>query len=126
MPDPIPFPPFPALRGRRVLVVEDEYLLAEDVGEELERQGATVVGPVPSVRDALALLASEPAPHAAILDINLGGEMAYPVADALRARGIPFVFATGYDAEAIPETYAGVPRIEKPVLLREITAALAK
>lgn len=125
MPEPKPFPTFPAMRGRRVLVVEDEYTLAEDVAAELERLGAMVVGPVPSVREALALLDGGPAPDAAILDINLGGELAYPVADALRRRGIPFIFATGYDASAIPPAYADVPRVEKPVDLRSAGGALA-
>jgi CheY-like chemotaxis protein len=105
-------------------VVEDEYLLAEDLREELERQGAEVMGPVPSVAEALELLRSGPAPYVAILDINLGGEMAYPVADALRARDIPFIFATGYEAQAIPKAYADVPRAEKPVEVRQATAKL--
>ena len=112
------------VKGRRVLVVEDEYLLAEDLREELESQGAEVMGPVASVADALELLRSGPAPYMAILDINLGGEMAYPVADALRARDIPFIFATGYEAQAIPKAYADVPRAEKPVEVRQATARL--
>ena len=107
-----------SLKGRRVLVVEDEYMLAEDLREGLESQGAEVMGPVATVADALELLRSGPAPDLAILDINLGGEMAYPVADALRARDIPFIFATGYNAQAIPKAYADVPRAEKPVEIR--------
>src|SRR4028118_220513 len=86
-----------SIKGRRILVVEDEYMLAEDLREELESQGALVMGPVACVADALELLRSGPAPDMAILDINLGGEMAYPVADALRARDIAFIFATGYN-----------------------------
>lgn len=125
MPDPTRRPPLPALRGRRVLLVEDEYLLAKDVGEELERQGALVLGPVPSVTEALDLLASDPPPDAAILDINLGGEMVYPVAEALRACAIPFIFTTGYEAEAILPAYAGVPRAEKPLAPREVVRLLS-
>ncbi len=119
--EPAPFDlgrAFAVLRGRRVLVVEDEYLLAEDLRQELERQGAEVLGPVPTVAEALELLATGPAPSIAILDINLQGEMAFPVADALRERAIPFVFATGYDAQAIPPAYADVPRMEKPLELK--------
>lgn len=112
-----------SLNGRRVLVVEDEYLLAEDLRAALERQGAEVMGPVATVAGALDLLRRGPAPVIAILDINLQGEMVYPVADALRARGIPFIFATGYDAQAIPPAYAGVPRAEKPVELQMMGAA---
>jgi CheY-like chemotaxis protein len=115
----------PSLQGRRVFVVEDEYVLAEDLREELERQGAEVMGPVATVDEALELLRSGPAPSMAILDINLGGEMAYPVADALRARNIPFILATGYDAQAIPKAYADVPRAEKPLEIRQVTSKLA-
>ena len=115
---------FSSFQGRRVLVAEDEYLLAEDLREELERAGALVLGPVPTVREALELLAAEPAPDMAILDINLGGEMVYPVADALRARGIPFIFATGYEPWSIPEAYKDVPRAEKPVEVRQLTSKL--
>jgi hypothetical protein len=60
----------------------------------------------------------------AILDINLGGAMVYPVADALRARGVPFIFATGYEAWSIPEAYSDVPRCEKPVDVRQVTSRL--
>jgi CheY-like chemotaxis protein len=115
-----------SMQGRRVLVVEDEYLLAEDLREELEDQGAEVMGPVASVADALALLESGPVPDMAFLDINLGGEMAYPVADALRARDIPFIFATGYEAHAIPKAYADVPRVEKPVEVGQVTSKLIR
>lgn len=111
------------LRGRRVLVVEDEYLLAEDLRQDLEDQGADVLGPVPSVAEALELLRQDPAPDLAVLDINLQGGKVYPVADALRAKAIPFLFATGYDAQAIPPAYADVPRTEKPLALRELIRA---
>ena len=114
----------PSVRGRRVLVVEDEYILAEDLREELEQQGAEVMGPVASVADALELVDAEPAPEMAILDINLQGELVYPVADALRARGIPLIFTTGYDAQAIPKAYSDVPRVEKPVEVRQATSKL--
>ena len=108
--------PVPDVRGRRILVVEDEYMLAEDLRLELEDAGAVVLGPAPSVADALALLADAEGgpPDAAILDLNLGGEMAYPVADALRERGVPVMLATGYDVQSIPAAYADVPRCEKP------------
>ena len=108
--------PVPDVRGRRILVVEDEYMLAEDLRLELEEAGAVVLGPAPSVADALALLADAAGgpPDAAILDLNLGGEMAYPVADALRERSVPVMLATGYDVQSIPAAYAEVPRCEKP------------
>ena len=112
------------LRDRRVLIVEDDYILAEDLREQLLSCGAVVMGPVAAVADALALLEAGPAPDMAVLDIGLGdNETVYPVADALRARGIPFVFATGYDAWLIPDAYAAVPRAEKPIGLRATSLA---
>jgi CheY-like chemotaxis protein len=84
------------------------------------------MGPAASVADALELLRQGPAPDIAILDINLQGEMVYPVADELRARRIPFVFATGYDAWSIPHAYKDVPRTEKPVELTRATSRLIK
>lgn len=101
------------LGGRRVLVVEDEWVTADDLCGQIRGEGAQVVGPVATVAQALGAIEGGP-PDAAILDINLGGEMAFRVADALRARGIPFLFATGYDAWSIPEGYRDVTRLEKP------------
>ena len=116
-----------ALRGRRLLVVEDEYLIAASLARELEGRGAAVVGPAGSVRDALALVEAEgDRLDGAVLDINLRDERVYPVADALAARGVPFVFLTGYDARAIPDAYAGVPRCEKPVSPALLARTLSK
>jgi CheY-like chemotaxis protein len=103
------------IHGRCVLVVEDEYIVAEDLAQSLKDLGAEVVGPAGSVADALALVASLPRLDGAILDLNLGNERAFPIADALRARRVPFVFATGYGSDSIPEAYREVPRCEKPV-----------
>ena len=91
------------LKGRRILVVEDDYLIAEDVREELQKAGAIVAGPVPSVSEALRLLEGEPSLDAAVLDVNLrDGERSVPIAEALEARAIPFLFATGYNSVDIP------------------------
>ena len=103
------------LSGRKVLVVEDDYFIAQDVCNMLESNGADVLGPVPSVDNALAIIASETEIDAAVLDINLRDVMVFPVADALNARGVPFVFTTGYEKAAIPERFAGVSRCEKPI-----------
>lgn len=104
------------LKGRRLLVVEDDYMIAADLANSLEELGIDVIGPAGSVEDALELVERQGARlDAAVLDINLREERVYPVANALAARGIPFVFTTGYDAVAIPETYASTPRCEKPV-----------
>lgn len=102
------------LRDCRILVVEDEYLLADDLCHALEQAGAVVLGPVPGVEEALALIETEPRIDAAVLDVNLRGDMVFPVADALRDRNVPFAFATGYDRWILPDRFAAHPRIEKP------------
>jgi len=102
------------LHGSRILIVEDEYLLADDLSETLVEAGAEVLGPIASIEDATAFIAGEAVIDAAVLDVNLRGDMVFPVADALRARGIPFAFATGYDKWALPERFADAPRVEKP------------
>jgi len=111
-------------RGLRILVAEDEYLVADDLRRELEAAGADVLGPVPTVASALALLAVSDAVDGAILDVNLGGETVVPVAEALSARHVRFVFATGYDAWAMPAAYGDAPRCEKPVDLKSLAEAL--
>lgn len=117
--------PFEALRGRRLLIVEDEYTIAADLAHALADRGADVVGPVGSVADALALVAAEERLDGAVLDLNLRNERVYAVADALVARGVPFVFATGYGREVIPEAYVQVPRCEKPVEMSALARQLA-
>jgi CheY-like chemotaxis protein len=97
-------------------VVEDEYLVAADLTASLESLGVEVIGPAASVKEALSLIENSGGRlDAAVLDINLRSERVYPVADVLTARGIPFVFTTGYDAVAIPIAYACAPRCEKPI-----------
>lgn len=98
----------------RVLVVEDEYMLADALADGLTALGVQVVGPVGGLEEALAL-AAESELDGAILDINLGGETVFPLADALVARGVPYVFATGYGRDSIPEPYRGAPILSKPV-----------
>ena len=115
----------PDLKNRRILVVEDRYMLADDLRRCLEKAGAVVIGPAPTVEQALSLVAGEPELGAAVLDVNLGGEAVFPVADALIARNIPFVFATGYGEEALQGRYAEVPRCDKPVEIRSVARALA-
>ncbi|GBU16495.1 MULTISPECIES: response regulator [Methylobacterium] len=112
------------LTGRRILVVEDEYFIADEMRSDFESAGAQVLGPAASVEEALHLLELSPEIDAAVLDINLRGEMAYPVAQALQVRGIPFVFATGYDAQHVPAPFSGVPHCEKPVEPFKVARAL--
>ena len=112
------------LSGRRILVVEDDYFLAEDLAEELRSLGAEVRGPAPSVAAALGLLADGPEPDMAVLDVNLGGETVVPVAEELLLRGVPFAFVTGYDRSALPDRFADAPRFEKPLDTRRLMAAI--
>lgn len=102
-----------SLTGLRVLVVEDEALVAMLVEDMLGDLGCHVLGPAGSVRTALELIERE-TPQAAILDVNLGGEPVYPVADALKAAGVPYVLATGYGEYGVAEAYRGVPVLQKP------------
>ena len=114
-----------ALAGVRVLVVEDEYFLADDMAQALQRAGAEIAGPVGNLAEAMAWLASEHA-DAVVLDLNLAGRSGIEIADALKERGVPFVFATGYDAAAIPERHRDVPLWEKPFDVDALARAIAR
>lgn len=114
------------LQGRRIMVVEDEALVAMLVEDALLDAGAVVLGPSATVAEALALLERSDAPDAAVLDLNLAGETSTPVADALVARGVPFVVATGYGASGLPSGYEHVPVLAKPYDPDELTSSLAR
>jgi len=114
------------LGGKVILVVEDEYMLAMHLADVLRAQGATVVGPAGSVRDAMALVEGQDALSAAVLDVNLRNERVYPVADALLARGVPIVFATGYEELLLQRPYLGIPRCSKPYDQASIIGVLRK
>lgn len=114
------------LDRRRILVVEDEYLLAEELAKDLAKKGAVVLGPVPNAERALALLDAQSLPDGAVFDVNLGGEPAFSAADALIDRGVPLIFTTGYDFSALPERFAHVPRYEKPIDMERLLAALGE
>lgn len=111
------------LRDRHILLVEDDYLIAAAMQLGLEDAGAHVVGPAASVGDALALLDSEPV-DGAILDVSLNNEKVYPVAEILTARGIPFIFTTGYSASDLPPAWQHILRHEKPVDAATVARAL--
>lgn len=104
------------LHGRRILVVEDDYLVAADLAESLENAGASVIGPAGSVEEALRLVQEENRQlDGAVLDINLRDARVYPVAELLEAQHVPYIFTTGYDSSAVSKDYAHASRIEKPV-----------
>jgi len=115
-----------ALQGRRVLVAEDEYMIAQEIAETLSDAGAEIIGPVPSVSDALRLAAAEDRIDCALLDVNLGNEAIWPAVDMLLARGVPLVLATGYDASAIPQVYAYLTRCQKPAGGQDLARALIR
>ena len=113
-----------ALAHRRVLVAEDEYFIARDLARALHALGAEVVGPLASRDEVQTILATGERLDAAILDINLNGEMIFPVVESLTARGIPVVFATGYDRAAVPAPYQDIPRWQKPFDPRALVQVL--
>lgn len=107
------------LAGRRVLVVEDEMLIAMSIEETLQGLGCVVVGPVGKLDDALRLAGDE-ALDAAVLDVTIRGGHVYPVAERLIARGVPFVLASGYGEWALPENLRDRPRLTKPFAPQEL------
>lgn len=115
MPTPILKVPTHIL-GRSVLVVEDEALVALDLEETLKMAGVHVMGPAASVAEAMALLEAG-TPDAAILDLNLRGELVTPVARKLRERGVPFMLATAYNhlRSDKEQAFSGVANLGKPL-----------
>jgi DNA-binding response OmpR family regulator len=111
------------LSGTRILIVEDEYYLADDLARVLREQGAEVIGPIGTLDEAQAAVGTR-AFDCAILDMNLHGDMAFPIADRLEAERIPFLIATGYNSASLPERFASAPRVEKPFDPAKILAAL--
>ena len=113
-----------ALEGVRVLIVEDEFLVATLIEDMLESAGCVVSGPIPRVAEALDAVDHEPY-DVAVLDVNLGGDRIDPVADALCRRNIPFVFVTGYHENVLPGEFADRPRLCKPFKMGELLGTLS-
>ena len=111
------------LGHKRVLIVEDEFLLGFSLLEDLAEAGADVIGPVSTVGEALQIVRSKSF-DLAVLDINVRGEMTFPVADALLARNVPLIFLTGYDADVIPDRLQRLPRLGKPYDPKALASAL--
>ena len=117
----------PALHGLRVLVVEDDWILADDIARLLSREGAAVVGPAGSVEAATRLAAAEDGLHAAVLDVKLRDGDVYDLARRLDARGVRLLFVSGWEPEAAPSDLHHCARLEKPAapaqLVRELHPA---
>jgi CheY-like chemotaxis protein len=114
---------FSDLQGLRVLVVEDEFIVLVMLEEMLSELGCEIAGSVSRVAEALKLIPSLKL-DAAVLDINLGGAKVYPVAEALAARNVPIIFATGYGCAGILERWQDRPVVQKPYGLYQLADAL--
>jgi CheY-like chemotaxis protein len=117
------------LQGMKILIVEDDYMIATDIASELENSGAEVIGPAGTIEDALSLIEIYGDQlDGAALDVNVRGRSVFPVADALLARDVPVVLSSGYDTRNLPPSYQTLPHCDKPVdsevLVRLIASSL--
>jgi CheY-like chemotaxis protein len=117
--------PSPGTSGLRVLLVEDEIMVALLLEEMLAEFGHTVVGPVARLERALEMTQLE-ALDVAILDVNINGSEVYPVAEALAARDIPFAFVTGYGGKGLRTSYCDRPTLQKPFRQRDLEKLFAE
>lgn len=121
----MPHPESPGpLTGRRVLVIEDEYFLADDIVRALTSLGARIIGPYGDLDEATDIVDRDVAIDAAIVDINLKNEMAFPLARVLRSRKVPFVFTSGYDRAWIEPEFQDVRLWGKPLDIKALTREL--
>ena len=115
-----------SLASRRILVVEDEYLIADDLAELIGAAGAEVIGPAASLPKAMRLLEQGAQPDAAVLDINLRGIDVFPLAEQLAKQAVPMIFLTGYGANTIPPQFLNIRRCEKPMEVGNVVSALGE
>lgn len=113
------------LHGRRILVVEDEMMIAMLVEDMLGDLGCEVVGPAHGLESALKLANEAVGLDAALLDVNLGGQPVFAVADVLRAKGVPAIFSTGYGEAGLRDVDAGAPVLQKPFRAGDLARALS-
>jgi len=112
------------LAGRRVLIVEDESLVAMLLETILEDMGCVPVGPASNIDDGMAMVAADL--DAALLDVNVAGRQVFPVAQALKDLGVPFVFSTGYGEGGLPDEWRGQATLQKPFTEAAVRDALMK
>lgn len=116
----------PVLSGQKILVVEDEWLIAQHLAGLIEDLGCALVGPVANVADALALIGKEKI-DCALLDANLNGTSSAPIADALSAINVPYIVVTGYGALGLPtDAMNAAPRLAKPFFDHELDKTLTE
>jgi CheY-like chemotaxis protein len=113
------------LSNRKVLVVEDEMLIAMLIEDMLDEFGCKLVGPATSVPRALDLISKEQV-EVAVLDLNLDGQDTYAIADALQRKKVPFIFATGYGSTGLRKEYGNLPVLQKPFQTKDLETALAQ
>jgi ActR/RegA family two-component response regulator len=113
------------LNGRRVLLAEDNFILADNLARKMSQLGLIVIGPATNVAQAMALLdAGDAAVEGAVLDIQLGREMSFPIVDKLREMDVPAVFLSGFAGDAALGAYGDVPCFRKPIDAAKVAAAL--
>lgn len=114
------------LADRTVLLVEDEFFLADDLFRSLQSAGAKVVGPVGTLEAAFDRIEEQGVPDVAVLDINLRGTDAYPLVDRLIGDGVAVLLVTGYEPSVIPEHYRHLPRVLKPARAESVVPLLSR
>lgn len=107
------------MTGASVLIVEDDWLIGEMIADRVERLGHAAIGPVATVSEALALLRAG-RPRLALLDVNLGLETSFPIADALAGEHVPFGFVTSCERDQLPARFADRPLLRKPFDVRHL------
>jgi DNA-binding LytR/AlgR family response regulator len=112
--------------GLRILIVEDNFNIATGMVRLFKARGVEVAGPAATVAEALATVATVDGIDGAVLDVNLRGKFVYPVVDVLRGKGVPMVFITGYDDEAISPGYRDIPCLRKPVAIERVIDAIRR
>ena len=112
------------LQGAKVLVLEDETLVSMMVEDMLMDLGCEIVGPFARLDQAITAVNAGAQVDLALLDVNLGGERSFPLAEILAEKGVPFVFTTGYDESGMPDPWRGRPSLRKPFMMHEMSTVL--